>query len=121
MAFAIGAKSSRTWTASSRVGTRTRAPGPFPEVRRIRSTIGIAKASVLPEPVSDFASTSDPDMASRITSAWTGKGAITPTFARAPTTASETPRSSNDLLICQAGYNSKAPSSAPTRCDTINS
>ena len=40
-----------------------------------RSTIGIAKASVLPEPVGDFASTSRPASASGRTSAWIRKGA----------------------------------------------
>ena len=40
-----------------------------------RSTIGIAKASVLPEPVGDLASTSRPASASGTTSAWMGKGA----------------------------------------------
>ena len=65
----MGAKSSRTWTASSRVGTSTSATGRRVAEGSSRSTIGIANASVLPEPVSDFASTSAPDMASRITMA----------------------------------------------------
>ena len=47
---------------------RARAPGSR------RSTSGIPKASVLPEPVGDWTSRSWPASASRTTSCWTGKG-----------------------------------------------
>ncbi len=56
-AGAIVPSSSVTWTASSRVGTSTSAGG-RPSPASMRSTIGIAKASVLPEPVGALASTS---------------------------------------------------------------
>ncbi len=56
-------KASVTWTQSSRVGTSTSAAGAGPRGSS-RSTIGIAKASVLPEPVGLLASTSPPRSAS---------------------------------------------------------
>ena len=52
-AGASDSSSSATWAASSRVGTRTSAEGARRRGRS-RSTIGIANASVLPEPVGDL-------------------------------------------------------------------
>jgi hypothetical protein len=89
LAFAMSRSSSVTCTHSSRVGTRTRADAP--SVGETRSTIGIENASVLPEPVRDLARTSRPSSASRITSAWIGKGASIPRLARIEATASDTP------------------------------
>ena len=62
-----------TCTASSRVGTRMSAPG-RPSPGCIFSTIGIAKASVLPEPVGALASTSWPASAAGIVRVWIWKG-----------------------------------------------
>ena len=89
-ASASGASSSATWAASSRVGTRTSAQGRASAAFR-RSTIGIAKASVLPEPVGDLTSTSRPSSASGMTSVWMAKGDSTPRRESASTTASATP------------------------------
>src|SRR5215212_11196431 len=69
------------------------------------STIGTPKASVLPEPVGDFASTSRPASTSGTTALWIGKGLSKPRASSAPATAEETPRSAKDcgdngLLLC---------------------
>ena len=66
-ALAMAANSSRTWVASSRVGTSTSASGCLAASGSSCSTIGIANPSVLPDPVFDFASVSRPDVASSIT------------------------------------------------------
>ena len=73
LARASDSSSVVTWAASSRVGTSTSADGRA-SVAVVRSTIGSANASVLPEPVGDFASTSSPASASGRTSAWIGNG-----------------------------------------------
>ena len=65
--------SSVTCTASSRVGTRTSALGRLSRLV-VRSTIGIANARVLPDPVGDFASTSRPASASGRTKDWIVNG-----------------------------------------------
>ena len=62
----------------------------------MRSTNGIPKASVLPEPVGDLAITSRPAIASPMTARWIAKGSVIPAVEREPTTARETPRSAND-------------------------
>ena len=62
----------------------------------VRSTIGIPKASVLPDPVGDFASTSRPASTSAITSRWIANGCVIPCWEREPMTARETPRSAKD-------------------------
>src|SRR6266545_2684212 len=92
LACAIGARSSATWAASSRVGVSTSADGVGP-AGSSRSTRGMANARVLPEPVCDFARTSRPAMASGTTSDWMGKGAVMPRWLSARTTAGDAPRS----------------------------
>ena len=67
--------SSVTCCASSRVGTSTSALGRR-RAASTRSTIGSANASVLPEPVGDFARTSSPASASGRTSVWMRKGSV---------------------------------------------
>ena len=62
--------------ASARARARRAAPG-----RVERSTIGIANASVLPEPVGLLARTSPPRSASGITSAWIWNGVSMPRAA----------------------------------------
>ena len=64
--------SSTIWLASSRVGASTSAAGRGPSAA-MRSASGIAKASVLPEPVGDFASTSRPARMSPIDEALYGE------------------------------------------------
>ena len=80
-----------TWAASSRVGVRTSAAAPRPSVA-IRSTSGMPKARVLPEPVGDCATTSRPASASRRTRSWIGKGSVMPRATRASATDCDTPR-----------------------------
>src|SRR4051794_40677410 len=58
-----------------------------------RSTIGTAKASVLPEPVGDLASTSSPASASGRTNSWIRKGYVIDRAASASTTGVDTPSS----------------------------
>ena len=65
----------------------------------IRSTSGMPKASVLPDPVGDWTSRSWPASASRMTSCWTGKGWVMSRSASARTTALEMPRSANDTML----------------------
>ena len=67
--------SSRTWTASSRVGTRARAcvPG-FCERGSRRSRMGMQKAAVLPVPVWAWPIRSMPARALGISPAWIGVG-----------------------------------------------
>jgi hypothetical protein len=62
----------------------------------MRSISGIAKASVLPEPVGDLASTSRPSRTSRTTRRWMANGSVMPRPARAATTGRDTPRSAKD-------------------------
>jgi hypothetical protein len=73
------------------VGASTSAAGPRPG--SIRSIIGIANASVLPEPVGDLASTSRPASTSPTTSRWIANGSVMPRSASAPATGRDTPRS----------------------------
>src|SRR3954451_20219824 len=54
------------------------------------------KASVLPEPVGDLASTSRPASTSGTTSFWTGNGLAMPRASSALVTALDTPRSAKD-------------------------
>ena len=65
----------------------------------IRSTMGMPKARVLPEPVGDWTSRSWPASASLTTIRWTGKGWVMPRCESAFTTWFEMPRSANDLLM----------------------
>ncbi|MEJ7718600.1 MAG: hypothetical protein WKF31_11780 [Thermoleophilaceae bacterium] len=67
--------SSTIWQASSRVGARIRPAGRRASAA-MRSTIGTPKASVLPEPVGDWARTSWPARTSAITSRLDGEGGI---------------------------------------------
>src|ERR1700709_2182893 len=124
-ARATEVSSSTIWLASSRVGARTRPERPWPG--SIRSTIGIPKASglpqpgggwarragpgsigstigsrkgsVFPEPVGDWTSRSWPASASLTTICWTGNGAVMSRSASASTTGLEMPRSANDFKI----------------------
>src|SRR6059058_5172403 len=65
----------------------------------MRSVSGTAKASVLPEPVGDLASTSRPASTSPITSFWIANGSVKPRSDSARVTALDTPRSANWLDI----------------------
>src|SRR4026209_1999186 len=89
------ANSAVTWTASSRVGTSTRADGRGSAADGL-STMGSANASVLPDPVGDFARMSRPAMASLRTSAWISNGAWMSRLASAWETGSDRPSSWND-------------------------
>jgi len=60
------------------------------------STSGIPNASVLPDPVGDFAITSRPAIASPITARWIANGSVIPARDREPMTVRETPRPAND-------------------------
>src|SRR4029453_11030932 len=71
--FASDLSSSVTWPASSRVGTRTSVEGRASS-GEVRSTIGTAKASVLPDPVGALARMSSPPRASGGAGAWLGNG-----------------------------------------------
>ena len=87
----------RSGVASSRVGASTSAAGRGSSAA-IRSTSGIPKASVLPEPVGDFASTSRPARTSPMTSRWIANGCVIPCAESEPRTARETPRSAKDCV-----------------------
>ena len=93
---ASDSSSAFTCAASSRVGTSTSAEGRLP-FAAVRSTIGSPNASVLPDPVGDFASTSRPASASGRTSSWMRKGFRMERAASSSTTAAETPSSRNDF------------------------
>src|SRR5919107_424798 len=97
-AAASGRISSTTCEASSRVGTRTSAEG-RPAAPLTRSTRGIPKASVLPEPVGEAARTSTPARASGKTSVCTAKGAEKPRRSSARTTGALTPSAANDSFM----------------------
>ena len=56
---------------------------------------GIPNASVLPDPVGDWASTSCPAITSAMTSFWTANGWVISRLASSSTTTSDTPRSAN--------------------------
>ena len=75
------ARSPRSPAPRARASGRARARRPAVEDGSSRSTIGIAKASVLPEPVGLLASTSPPRIASGITTVWIGNGASMPVLA----------------------------------------
>ena len=76
-AVATSLSSSAIWVASSRVGASTRAAGRGPSLG-VRSTIGMPKASVLPEPVGDLTSTSRPARTSAITALLDGERLVDP-------------------------------------------
>src|SRR6266571_5333772 len=65
----------------------------------VRSTIGTANASVLPDPVGDLASTSSPARASGRTSAWIRNGSWMERAASASTIGGDTQSSRNDCCI----------------------
>src|SRR5881275_2724312 len=104
-ALASGSKSSVTCEASSRVGTSTSAEGRG-SFFVVRSTIGTANASVLPDPVGDLASTSSPASASGRTSSWIRKGLWIERAASASTTGRDTPSSRKDCwdICCSTPY-----------------
>src|SRR5438876_8666580 len=97
--------SSVTCEASSRVGTRTSADGRGSSVV-VRSTIGTANASVLPEPVGDLARTSRPASASGRTSSWIRNGWWIERAASASTTGRDAPSSRKDCcdMCCSTPY-----------------
>ena len=90
--------SSTIWLASSRVGARTSAAGRR-SVASTRSTTGMPKASVLPDPVGDLARTSRPASTSAMTSSWIAKGVVKPRSDSAEQTTADAPRSANDLVM----------------------
>src|SRR3954452_25045508 len=59
----------------------------------VRSTIGTANASVLPEPVGDLASASRPAMASGRTNSWIRNGCVIERAASASTSGVDAPSS----------------------------
>jgi hypothetical protein len=78
---------SKHWTASSLVGTRMRhrvvaACFPLSRYKR-RSSKGMVKAAVLPEPVTAFPTTSLPNRATGIVAAWIGVGETNPRVVKA--------------------------------------
>src|SRR5690349_11635353 len=60
---------------------------------------GMPKASVLPLPVGDCASTSRPASTSGMTSSWTAKADSIPRARSASVSAGSTPRSANELFM----------------------
>ena len=99
LAAAMSWNSRTTCAASSRVGTRTRARGRRRAPGTSRSTMGMAKARVLPEPVRLRARTSRPAMASGSTSAWIGKAYEMPRPASASDTGADTPNSAKVWVV----------------------
>ena len=94
---ASGANTSATWSASSRVGTRTRERAqPDGAAEPVSVVImGRPKPSVLPEPVRPRPSTSRPASASGMVADWIGKGSVMPAPASADTRPFGTPRPAN--------------------------
>ncbi len=86
--------SCETWTASSRVGTSTSAAGRASS-RGTRWTSGIANASVLPEPVGDFASRSVPARAGGMARVWIWNGLVMPLASSAAMDSALTPSAAN--------------------------
>src|ERR1700704_872344 len=95
-ALACGRRSSTTCEASSRVGTRTSAPGRLPP-DAVRSTTGSPKARVLPDPVGDAARMSTPARASSSTRLCTANGVVMLRSASVRTTGVLTPRALKDF------------------------
>ena len=97
MEAASGARTAWTWLASSRVGTSTRPRGRQASVCPSASpaTSGIAKPSVLPEPVRPRPRMSSPASASGSAAAWIGNGVRMPSPASEVTSGPGTPRSAN--------------------------
>ena len=95
---AIASISPATCEASSRVGTSTTAAGRASSAS-IRSTSGIAKAIVLPDPVGAFARMSRPASASRRTCSWIGNGVVMSRSVSARTMRADTPSSVKDCCI----------------------
>ena len=88
--------SSVTCSASSRVGTRTSAAGAACVRVDALDDAAMAKASVLPEPVGDLASTSRPASAAGMTRAWIWKGLTMSRAASALTTSALAPSAAKD-------------------------
>src|SRR5438552_8314897 len=80
--FPIAPNSRVTWSASSRVGTTTRACGLFNAASTF-SRMGIAKAAVLPVPVCALAKRSRPACRTGMARVWTGVGAMNPSSSMA--------------------------------------
>src|SRR5438552_17779001 len=80
--FPIAPNSRVTWSASSRVGTTTRACGLFNAASTF-SRMGIAKAAVLPVPVCAWAKRSGPAWRTGMARVWTGVGAMKPSSSMA--------------------------------------
>src|SRR5712691_1311880 len=87
-----------TWMASSRVGVTTNARGPGPLTAISRSTIGRMKASVFPEPVGAWMTTSRPRSRGGIASTCTVTGLSIEFFASALSRWAFTPRSANVVV-----------------------
>src|ERR1700736_676546 len=87
-----------TWIASSRVGVTTRARGPGPFTAMSRSTIGRMKASVFPEPVGAWMTTSRPRSRGGMASTCTATGGSIEFFARALSRWAFTPKSANVVV-----------------------
>ena len=91
--------SAATWIASSRVGTRTRAPGRAFEPA-VRSTIGTPKASVLPEPGRRLGENVEAGERVREDEPLDGEWLVIPLSASARLTGALTPSSWNDCDTC---------------------
>ncbi len=76
--LAYFSKAEATWSASSRVGSMTRARGMRALARPLdrRSIIGRVKAAVLPVPVWAMPRTSQPESATGMASAWMGVAVV---------------------------------------------
>src|SRR5829696_3969298 len=103
---------SATWTASSRVGTRTRPVGRLGWALPTRSASGRPNASVLPEPVLALPQTSRPARASGMQRRWTGNGVVRPDLSRTSTKSGDTPSAEN--VSCSSVRMIAAHPTAPT-------
>ena len=89
----------------------------------VRSTIGTANASVLPEPVGDRARTSSPASASGSASVWMRNGEWMPRAASASATGADTPSSRkgmSDKLFDSLRVRDRAASNARRRNEKAN-
>ena len=109
--------------ARRRSGSPARASGRARARRRggrrgsMRSAIGMPKASVLPEPVGDWASTSWPASTSRDHELLDGEGGVDAAPARAATTGLDTPRSAKDcedIYACSCELMRRGDPATPT-------
>ncbi len=112
MATAIGLMVAATWAASSRVGTRTSERGWLG--RRLwvdvatATTMGMAKAAVLPLPVRARPRTSRPASELLRVAAWMGNGVGQPARSRAAMMGAGTPSSAKVVPSTGTSATSKA-------------